>query len=88
MDQVDAENMHFAMDAENMPIALDDTTVADRLEMLVRKTADIPEADAVEECNMPAEITMAEQNNEIKGVLEMLVRKTTERAEADGDMKM
>ena len=56
--------------------------------MLVRKTAEIADAEAVNAYNMPAEITMAEQNNEIKGVLEMLVRKTTERAEADGDMKM
>jgi hypothetical protein len=72
MDQVDAENMQFPM------IALDDTSMDDK--MLVRKTADIPEADAVVECNMPDEITMAEQDNEIKGVMEMLMRKTQEKA--------
>ena len=77
MDQVDAENRQFPM------IALDDTSMTDGLEMLVRQTADIPEADSVEECNMPAEITMPDQDDVIKGVMEMLVRKTEEKAEAE-----
>ena len=77
MDQVDAENRQFPM------IALDNTRMTDWLEMLVRQTADIPEADAVEECNMPAEITMPDQDDVIKGVMEMLVRKTEEKAEAE-----
>jgi hypothetical protein len=36
-----------------------------------------------EECHKPDEITMAEQDDERKGVKEMLVRKTGEKAETE-----
>ncbi len=62
-----------------------DAEILDVLESIIQFTVDI--ADDVEEPDMPAEITMEEQNNaEIPGVMEMIVR--IEITDAEGEMEM
>jgi hypothetical protein len=64
-----------------------DNEIKGVMEMFVRKTEEMDEAEAVEACNMPVLITMAE-HNEIKGVMEMLghICGTEEIFEAEGHM--
>ena len=84
MDEVEV-NLPLVLTDNNMT-EIHEVVILEVMERLIQLTVDV--GDTVEEYIMPAEITMADQGNEVRGVMETLVGRTEEISNAEEDMEI